>query len=225
MNNGKVAAYFILLIFTVAVSTIVFTPYVESVTAFKRIDAGKQMRSDPTSQGYTTWSSNLYFTGFSKAATGDILDFSSVKLGSTGYVMPRLGFCTDNVGVNMTVTSITQQYMMYTTTGAGTQRIWCPDRGEPYDITGESGSTWDAVNQVVNISTGGASTVTVTWYGTGSGNMYEGVRLIMVLLPFLLLCSVIGALKVPDHRVFFIQLAAISGVIIFIANLLAGLGL
>lgn len=223
-SRGWAAAYLVFTLFTVSMFSLLAYPVVDAALSFKSVDAGKKMQGAATG-GYCTTSQRLYFTGFSKAATGGILDFSNVKIGASGYVMPRLGWCSDTAGVNVTVASITQQYMQYQATGAGTQRIWCPDRGEPYDVSGESSTSWDSANQVLTVTTGGASAVKVTWHGSGSGNIWDTVNMIMNLLPLLLVLSVVGALRVPDHRLFFIQVALIAGVLIFFANFMAALGL
>ncbi len=225
IDKGRVVAYGVLLLFTVSTCALLFTPYVSSITGgFNWVQPGKLMRND-TSQGWVTTSRYLYHQGFTKAGTNGLLEFTDVKLGSGGYVTPHLGWCSDTAAVNMTITAVTQEYMIYTATGAGTQRVWCPDGGEPYDVEGDSSESWSAANQVATITTDGAATVKVIWYGSSSGSMWDSVTMMINLLPLLLLFSVIGALRVPEHRVFFIQFAAICGVIIFIANMLHGMGL
>lgn len=223
MGLGKLAAYALLVLFAASSLVLLIQPVAYSATAFKSVEPGKKWQG-AAGQGWCTWSKYLYHQGFSKNATGGILDFSNVKLGSTGYVMPRLGFCSDTAAVNMTITNIGQQYMTYTVTGAGFQRIWCPDRGEPYDVEGDSGISWDPVNQVLTVATSGAASVKVIWYGPSSGEMWNTVKMIMSLFPLLILLSIVGAIRVPEQRMFFIQLAVVAGIILFFANFLAGMG-
>jgi len=217
-----------LITITMIMSVVMFfsTP-VKSVPTYKAIVAGKLLRIDESVQGFFTFSNTLYFTGYSRALTGGINDFANVKLGSSGYVMPRLGFCSDTLGSTMTLTSLAINTVVYTTNATGTQRIWCPDRGEPTFINGDSSNSWDGVNSVVNINTLGASTVTVSWsaidpaspaYDGGAGMIIQFMQVVIVLM-------VVGAIKNPDHRGILIEMAIVSGVITLLMNLMYSWGL
>lgn len=201
------------------------SPYAASIPAggYAQVAAGKMWRGD-ASQGWATWSSTLYFTGFSKAATGGILDFSNVKLGAAGYVMPRLGWSTDSPGVNMTLTGLTQYSVAYTVTGAGSQRIWCPDRGEPVTVAGSTAMIWDDANQVATINTGGVSTVTLTWTAASSAvnftNFYDAfilLSIVPVIIGAIVIIGVLsGAMSGGDATT-----AAIVAVVFAVAGVLA----
>jgi len=174
------------------------SPYAHSIPVggFASVAAGKMWQAEPW-QGWSTWGTTIYFTGFSKAATGGILDFSNVKLGVGGYVMPRLGWCSDSTGVNMTLTSLEQYSVTYTTTGAGSQRVWCPDRGEPVGAAGSTSMIWDAVNQVATLTTGGAATVILTWTHASTivdyTQFYDALRLLSIV-PVIIAAIVITGL-------------------------------
>lgn len=223
--KGRLAFYAVM---TLLVASYVYAftiPHAESVPSFVSIGAGKLLRSNPATQGWVTWSSTLYFTGFSKFATGDILDFSNVKLGPGGYVMPRLGFCSDTGGSTMTVTGITVNTVSYTNGAAGTQRVWCPDRGEPREINGESSSSWDAGNQVVTVNTSGAGAVTLSWYSSTSYGFTDAARIITTVFPLLIVLMVFGAIKNPEYRALLIQLSLVAGLLVLIANIIYAGGL
>lgn len=224
LDRGHLAAYGVLALMVISFASAFAIPVIQSATSFKVVEAGKLLRVN-VAQGYSTTSKNLYFTAYSRFATGDINDFLNVKLGSTGYVMPRLGWCSDTLASNLTLTSITVNTVTYQVDAAGTQRIWCPDRGEPSEITGESSSSWDAANQVLTTSTGGAGTVTLRWYSPSSWGFFEAAQLLMGFLPFIILAMVIGAVKYPDYRGTLITLIVIGGILVLMANLIYAWGL
>jgi hypothetical protein len=201
------------------------SPFVGSIPAggFAQVAAGKKWQAEAW-QGWATWSNTLYFTAHSRAATGAILDFSNVKLGAGGYVMPRLGWCSDTSGVNMTLTGIAQYSVSYTVTGAGSTRVWCPDRGEPVSVTGSTAMIWDAVNQVATVTTGAASTVVLTWTHASTlvdyTNFYDAFILLsivpVVIGAVVVIGSVSGAMTGGDAAA-----AAIVAVVFAIAGVLA----
>ena len=172
------------------------SPTIPALTAYKSIAAGKALQITAT-QGWTKFGTTAYFTSYSRAATGGINDFFNLKVGGA-YAMPRLGFCTDTAAVNMTVTSVAKWEIKYSATGAGSQRIWCPDKGQPDDVNGGLLSGWDSVNQVATITTGWAATVTVTWYapastpGTVSNSLREGVLIFASFLGIIFVLEALG---------------------------------
>ena len=193
-------------------------PLVTSAPSWKWMNAGKLLQADP-SQGFSGFGSTFYFVAYSRVMTGNINDFSTVKLGTKGDIIPRFGFCSDTPGVTMTLTGLTDHTIIFTASGAGAQRLWAPDMGgAPYSITGGS-MTWDAVNSVVDVSTGGASTVVVGWGGgaTASAGLLSGVNIITGLLPFIVIMLLFGATKSPDQAGVLIKLAIVAGIIAFLA--------
>jgi len=193
-------------------------PLVTSAPSWKWMNAGKLLQADP-SQGFSGFGSTFYFVAYSRVMTGNINDFSTVKLGTKGDIIPRFGFCSDTPGVTMTLTGLTDHTVIFTASGAGAQRLWAPDMGgAPYSITGGS-MTWDAVNSVVDVSTGGASTVVVGWGGgaTASAGILSGVSIIASFFPFLALIFVIGGLRDPEHGGALITMAIIAGILAFLA--------
>ena len=183
------------------------------------------MRANSTFQGYLKFSDDVYFTSLSMSATGYLVDFNNIKLGAGGFVEPRLGFCSDTTTSNITVTEITDNTVRYTTTAAGLQRVWCPDRGEPFDVVGATW-TWNDVDQVVNLSTLGpdADAVTIYWYTGGGGGLSDAANLIISLLPLFVVLMAVGAWKSPDYRAEFIAMVLIAGTLLVIANLMYAWG-
>jgi hypothetical protein len=146
---------------TVALASI----YLTSVNA-ANIAPGIDIRSNDTYQGFTSWSNTLYFTSMSMAGTGDIIDFSNVRLGAAGYTWARFGLCSDDSATNITLTHLNHYSLTYTWTGTGGPvRIWCPDAGEPNSVTNGILTSWDATYRVATI-TPLDETVTVNWGGT-----------------------------------------------------------
>ena len=193
-------------------------PLVGSSPSFKWMAAGKLLQADP-SQGFSGFGSTFYFTAYSRVGTGNINDFSVVKLGSHGDVIPRFGFCSDTLGSTMTLTGLTDHSVTYTTSALGTQRLWTPDMGEPDTITGGVMS-WDAINSVVNILTLGASTVVVGWTTPGvvaSTGLMSGVYIIASFFPVIAVMLVVGGLRNPEHGDMLIKMAIIAGIIAFLA--------
>jgi hypothetical protein len=193
-------------------------PLVTSSPSWKWMNAGKLLQADP-SQGFSGFGSTFYFTAYSRVGTGDINDFAVVKLGSHGDVIPRFGFCSDTLACTMTLTGLTDHSVTYTASAAGGQRLWTPDMGEPDTITGGTMS-WDAVNSVVDVNTGGASTVVVGWTTPGvvaSTGLLSGVNIIANLFPFIVIMLLFGATKSPDQAGVLIKLAIIAGIIAFLA--------
>ncbi len=222
---GVNLAYISMAALIVSVSLSVGIPIAESVVNYKSIAAGKLVRVSDA-QGYTGWSKTLYFAGYSRSGTGGINDFNTVKLGSTGYVMPRLGFTSDTPTCLMTVTGIAINSVTYTASAAGAQRLWVPDRGEPDEVTGEDSWSWDAINSVVDINTSGPSTIVVTWFGS-SGDvrpMISGAQTIINLFPIIIVMMLVGAVKSPDNAGLLIRLAVVAGIIVFMASFITALG-
>jgi len=193
-------------------------PFAESVASFKHIGAGKKIRS-VDSQGYVAFGDTLYFTvPANRNATGNLLTFSSLKLGSGGYVYTSLGFASDTLGVNMTLTQTKQNSIKYVATGAGTQRIWCPLKGEPYAVVGGSLSGWDGGAGVATIDTSGASTVTVSWYGPMSRSIYDSIDLLSSLLLLLALTFGLGAYNIPEYRWELVRFAILMGIMSLLSH-------
>ena len=162
---------------------------VDSAPSFKQMAAGKLVRSNDTWQGFTTWDETLYFTSFSKFGTGDILDFTGVKLGAGGYVWTRLGLCSDDAATNITLTNLTHYTLTYSWTGAGgATRVWCPDAGMPLTVTNGVLTNWDATYQVATINPTNEF-VTLTWTPTtqAASQSYD-----MLYFAFMLLSLVFG---------------------------------
>ncbi len=211
-------------VFTMLIGFGIAAPYsAHAILGFNSVAAGKLLRVDE-SQGWTTWSDTLYFTSYSRAGTGWINDFANVKLGVAGYVMPRLGWCSDTAGSNMTLIGLAQYSMTYTTTGAGSQRVWCPDRGEPVSAAGSVGMIWDDANQVATLGTAGAGAVTLTWTAATTGinitNFYDAFALLSIV-PIVLGAIVVvgvlsGAMNASDATA-----VAIVAVVFAVAGVLA----
>lgn len=223
-TRGNLAAYSIALLMICAFASAVAIPIAQSALSFKAVEAGKLLRID-AAQGWSTTSKNLYFTAYSRVATGNINDFLNVKLGSTGYVMPRLGWCSDTSTSNLTVTEITVNSVTYQVSGAGTQRIWCPDRGDPTEITGEDTESWDAANQVLTTTTTGADTITLRWYSTSSLGFFESAWIIINFMPFFIILMAIEAIRNPEYRSLLIKLCILAGFLVMMANLIYAWGL
>lgn len=176
----------------------------ESLPAFKSIDAGKGLCIDPATQGSTSFSDALYFTAYSRVATGAINDFANVKLGAAGYVMPRLGFCSDTITAALTLTGLSQYSVTYTMSAAGSSRVWCPDRGEPVTVTGAGAGVWlwDAVNQVATVSSPGAGAVTLTWTAASTSidlsSWYSAFSLLAIVPVVMGALVILGALRGMD---------------------------
>lgn len=224
LKFGKTIIYATLLLAVISWGIFTSFPLVESAPTFKVIASGILLRASST-QGYCTTSKNLYFQSMTIVLTGGIIDCSNVKLGSTGYVMPRLGWCSDTATSNLTLTDLTANTLVYSVVGAGTQRIWCPDRGEPTEITGEFSSSWDSVNQVLTTTTSGSGVITLRWYSSTSFGFFEAAQILMGFLPFIILAMVIGAVKYPDYRGTLIKLIVIGGILVLMANLIYAWGL
>lgn len=220
-KRGRVLAYGVVLLLAISIVAVSVLPFAESAAAFKQIGAGKKVRSVDT-QGYVTWSGTLYFTTtMNRNATGNILTFTSLKLGSSGYLYNSLGFASDTIGVNMTLTQTKQNSIKYTATGAGTQRIWCPLKGEPYDVVGGSLSSWDNAAGVATIDTSGADTVTVSWYGPMSGSIYDSIDFMSSLLLLLALTFGLGAYNIPEYRWELIRFAILMGVMSLLSHVIS----
>lgn len=224
LSRGRLVAYGVFALLIISFVSAVAVPAAESLTSFKSVEAGKKMQILGT-QGWSTTSKNLYFTSYSRVATGDINDYANVKLGSMGYVMPRLGWCSDTATSNLTMVDMTVNTVTFTVNGAGTQRVWCPDRGEPADISGDDTHSWDSVNQVITTTTTGADTVTLRWYSTSSAGIFTAAQLLITLFPLIIVYMIFEAIRHPDYRRLLITLAVIAGVLVLLANLIYAWGI
>ena len=140
-------------------------PPTDALVPWKSIAADKKLCVTPATQGWLNFGTTAYFGSYSRASTGGINDFFQFRVGPSGDVWDRVGFCVDNPAVNMTVTSVEGFAIHYTLVGGlGTQRIWCPDAGEPISVQGGVLS-WDALNTVATI-TPTAATVVLRWTPT-----------------------------------------------------------
>lgn len=181
-----------------------------------------------TSQGYVAFGSALTATGISRIAN-TMFTFSSPSLGGVS-TWTSLGFASNLVGVNMTVTSILPNEVTYTTTGAGTQRVYVGSKGEPASVTGATSHSWDAGTSIYTVTTIGASSVKISWVNPppppvgGSGDLFISIGVLMSLMPLFFILAIAAALRKPKEFGYWIKMAFAVGVFIMLVWVLQSWG-
>lgn len=92
--------------------------------------------------------------------TGSTIKFTTFTY--AGTLWGSVGFSAVTPGSTMTLVDMSGP-LSYTQSG-GTQFIYCPTKGEPSGCLGGV-KAWDAVNQIVTVTTVGAGLVILTWAG------------------------------------------------------------
>lgn len=192
-------------------------------TSIKSIGAGKLLRVTTATQGYTGFGGTAYFSTYTRTASGLNL-FTEFGIGGIG--MYTLGFASDTAATTMTITSATQYDLVYTTSGAGTQRVYCPFLKEPTTVTGAT-YTWNPSTQIGTFTTTGAETVTLHWSTTltASGGVQTAAQVASQLLPIIAIVIIFAAYKSPEDRWALMQWFIVVALMAFMANLLASWGL
>lgn len=114
------------------------------------------------STGYFYLAEPITYLSYSINGTGGLVDFSEFTWNPTGAYWPRLGFISEDLNSNTTITSITTNIITFTTNSTYV-RIWSPDHGSP--ILSTNGSfIYDPIWAVTTVTiTTPPHTVVVTW--------------------------------------------------------------
>jgi hypothetical protein len=114
------------------------------------------------STGYVYLAKPITYLSYSINGTGGLVDFSEFTWTPTGAYWARLGFISEDLNSNTTITSITTNIITFTTNST-IIRIWSPDHGSPISTTNGSFS-YDPMWAVTTVTiTTPPHTVVLTW--------------------------------------------------------------